>query len=150
MWAVQEFRRRVSSLERQRQAELDELRHLLQQGGGGGGGSSGGGGTAGSLDSESHGFHSGGGGGGGGDSGREVLQWPRAGGMGEAKLAYIRHMVLQYLACRDALVKPHIEAALMVILRCSDAEKEQIEARQKDEVAADSLSSLTNFLGVFT
>ena len=64
----------------------------------------------------------GGGGGGGG-----------GGALGESKLQYIRHMLLQYLSCKEPEVKLHIENALLAIFRFGEAERALIEERKKSE-----------------
>jgi hypothetical protein len=66
-------------------------------------------------------------------------------GMGESKVQYIRHMVLQYLSCKDAVVKPHIESALVAMFRYNEAERVMIEERRKEE-SADTISSITSFI----
>lgn len=68
-------------------------------------------------------------------------------GMGESKIQYIRQMVFQYLSCRDSVVKPHIESALIAIFRFNTEEKQAIESRQKEEEGQDALTSITQFLG---
>jgi hypothetical protein len=68
-------------------------------------------------------------------------------GMGESKIQYIRQMVFQYLSCRDSVVKPHIESALIAIFRFNSDEKNAIESRQKEEEGQDPLTSITQFLG---
>ncbi len=68
-------------------------------------------------------------------------------GMGESKIQYIRQMVFQYLSCKDGVVKPHIESALIAIFRFNTEEKQAIESRQKEEEGQDTLTSITQFLG---
>ena len=82
----------------------------------------------------------------------------------ESKIAYLRQMVVRYLSCRDPIVRPHIESALVAILRVTAEEKKAIEDRQKDEnpetvnsiygmtsaVGGIDLSSITSFLGSFS
>jgi hypothetical protein len=67
-------------------------------------------------------------------------------GMTASKIKYVRHMVLQYLSCREPEVRLHMETALMTIFRMSAEEREAIESKRKEETI-DTLSSLTNFLG---
>ena len=67
--------------------------------------------------------------------------------MSESKMLYIKQMVLQYLSCRDGVVRPHIEAALVAMMRFSDEERAAIELRRRDE-AQDAISSLGSYLGV--
>ena len=38
----------------------------------------------------------------------------------DSKINYIRSMFLQYLCCKDPVVKPHIESALIAIFRYTD------------------------------
>ena len=66
----------------------------------------------------------------------------------ESKLQYIRQMVIQYMSCREAEVKLHIESALMTMLRFTEVERMAIELRRKEE-AQDSLSQVTSYLGSF-
>lgn len=76
--------------------------------------------------------------------------WPgQAKGMMESKIQYIRQMVFQYLSCKEADVKLHIESALMAIFRFNDQEKAAVDDRKKEE-NADALTSISNFLGTFT
>ena len=67
--------------------------------------------------------------------------------MSESKMQYIKQMVLQYLSCRDGVVRPHIEAALVAMLRFSEEERAAIELRRRDE-AQDAISSIGSYLGV--
>jgi hypothetical protein len=71
----------------------------------------------------------------------------------ENKIAYLRQMVIRYLSCKDPVVRPHIESALVAMLRVSPEEKHVIEDRQKDESgdtsSVYSLSSISSFLGSF-
>lgn len=67
-------------------------------------------------------------------------------GMSASKIKYVRHMILQYLSCKEAEVKSHIETALMTIFRMSPEEREVIESKRKED-ATDALSSITSFLG---
>jgi hypothetical protein len=67
-------------------------------------------------------------------------------GMTASKIKYVRHMVLQYLSCREPEVRLHMETALMTIFRMSAEEREAIESKRKEETI-DTLSSITSFLG---
>lgn len=69
-----------------------------------------------------------------------------SGGLTEAKIQYIRSMIVQYLACKEPEVKAHMENALIVLFRMTPAEREAIEERRKEE-SQDTLTSLTSFLG---
>lgn len=73
----------------------------------------------------------------------------RRGGLGESKMQYIRSMVHQYLSCKDPVVRPHIESALIAIFRFNDQEREAIESRQRED-ELDTISSITSFLGSLT
>jgi hypothetical protein len=70
-------------------------------------------------------------------------------GMTASKIKYVRHMVLQYLACKEPEVKQHIETALMTIFRMTPEEREVIESKRKED-ATDALSSISSFLGMST
>jgi hypothetical protein len=144
-----EYRRRITSLENQRQSEIEELRALLdinrvRQGGGivSMNGSQhmvkslSGGALDGLVDS-GNGSQNGKGGSGG-----------NGGGLSESRLAYIRSMVLQYLSCRDTVVKPHIESALVAIFRYNEEERASIGCREEDP--QDTLSQITSFLSGFS
>ena len=63
-----------------------------------------------------------------------------------SKIQYVRHMIFQYLSCRDPEVKVHIETALMAIFRMTIAEREVIETIRKEE-AQDALTSIADFFG---
>eukprot|EP01036_Dinobryon_divergens_P031713 gene31713-41162_t len=64
----------------------------------------------------------------------------------ESKIQYIRHMVYQYLSCRDAEVRLHIESALIAIFRLNEQERSAIEVKRKEE-AQDTFTTITSFLG---
>jgi hypothetical protein len=68
------------------------------------------------------------------------------GSLVDSKIQYIRHMVYQYLSCRDSEVKGHIESALIAIFRLNDQEKSIIQEKKKEE-SQDTLSTITSFLG---
>ena len=70
-------------------------------------------------------------------------------GLGESKIQYVRHMVFQYLTCKDAIVKPHIESALVALFRYNEAERLAIDDQRKMETE-DTITSITNYLGLFT
>jgi len=63
-----------------------------------------------------------------------------------SKIQYVRHMIFQYLSCRDPEVKVHIETALMAIFRMTNAEREVIETIRKEETQ-DALTSIADFFG---
>lgn len=66
-------------------------------------------------------------------------------GMTGSKIKYVRHMVFQYLSCRDPEVRSHMETALMTIFRMSHEEREAIESKRREETT-DALTSITGFL----
>lgn len=72
-----------------------------------------------------------------------------SGGLTEAKILYVRSMIVQYLACKEPEVKSHMENALIVLFRLTAAEREAIDERRREE-SQDTLSSLTSFLGGLT
>ena len=73
----------------------------------------------------------------------------RMSGLGESKIQYVRQMVYQYLTCKDIEVKPHIESALIALLRYNETERLVIEERKKMDTQ-DTLLTITNFLGSLT
>jgi hypothetical protein len=87
------------------------------------------------------------GGGLGGSSGGERVPNVSA-PLSEAKHQYIRHMLLQYLSCKEAEVKLHIENALLAIFRYTEAERALIEERKKSEQISidDALPGLGSVL----
>lgn len=70
-------------------------------------------------------------------------------GMVESKVQYVRHMVFQYLVCREPEVRTHIELALMALFRFSEEERAAIEAKTQED-SQDTLTTITNFIGSFT
>ena len=70
-------------------------------------------------------------------------------GLGESKIQYVRHMVFQYLTCKDAIVKPHIESALIALFRYNDLERIAIDDKRKSDTE-DTITSISNYLGLFT
>lgn len=64
----------------------------------------------------------------------------------DSKINYIRSMFLQYLCCKDPLVKPHIESALIAIFRYTDEERAVIEEGHKLE-SQDAITALTTYFG---
>ena len=116
-----DYRRRTEALLLQRKSEIAELRAVLEDHGlldtahSTGALSSGGYGGYGrhatsSLGSHSHdpSSHP------GGHDGQSHQQAPS---FADSKVTYIRSMFLQYLTCKDPVVKPHIESALIAIFR---------------------------------
>ena len=142
-----EFRRRVLAVEQQRRNEMNN-----QESGSGGNTNRNGAREptyshmmSHSSEGRGSGDFSGvsGNGGGGGGGGMRTI------GMGESKIQYVRHMVLQYFSCRDAEVKLHIESALKAIFRFNEAERAAIALRQKEE-STDAISSISSFLSSLT
>lgn len=70
-------------------------------------------------------------------------------GLGESKIKYIRHMVYQYLSCKDPIVKPHIESALIALFRYNEIEKNAIDEQRRSDTE-DTITSITNYLSIFT
>lgn len=70
-------------------------------------------------------------------------------GLGESKIQYVRHMVFQYLTCKDSIVKPHIESALVALFRYNELERLAIDEQRKVDTE-DTITSITNYLGLFT
>ena len=64
-----------------------------------------------------------------------------------SKLQYVKQMVYQYLVCRDADVKHHLEVAFESIFQFSQKERDAIEARRK-ESAQDTLASISSYLAL--
>jgi hypothetical protein len=73
----------------------------------------------------------------------------RSMGLGESKIQYVRHMVFQYLSCKDASVKPHMESALIALFRYNETERAAIEEQRKAD-DYDTIASISTFLGSFT
>jgi hypothetical protein len=76
----------------------------------------------------------------------------------ESKYQYIRHLILQYLICKDEIVKNHMENAIIKIFRYNEMEKKLIEDKKKNEMSSittsvndisDSLFSFSNMLSNF-
>ena len=91
----------------------------------------------------------GGKGGGSGGQGSGQGGGLRGMGLGESKIQYVRHMVYQYLTCKDAIVKPHIESALVALFRYNELERSAIDEQRKVDTE-DTITSITNYLGLFT
>ena len=64
----------------------------------------------------------------------------------DSKINYIRSMFLQYLSCKDPVVKPHIESALIAIFRYSDEERTSIDEVNHQE-SQDTITAITTYLG---
>lgn len=70
-------------------------------------------------------------------------------GMAESKVQYVRHMIFQFLVCREPEVRAHIEAALMALFRFSEEERAAVASKAVED-SQDTLTSITNFIGSFT
>ena len=99
--------------------------------------------SSGGLEINSDIYSSAGGGGGGGGGGLRGM------GLGESKIQYVRHMVFQYLTCKDSIVKPHIESALVALFRFNELERLAIDEQRKADTE-DTITSITNYLGLFS
>jgi len=152
----QEYRRRMTNREQQRQQELEDLQSALAKAlgagslpgsgtGAGAGTGSGAGAPVGGV-TWSDGALSPGGGLSSSSGGERVPNTSAP--LSEAKHQYIRHMLLQYLSCKEAEVKLHIENALLAIFRYTEAEKALIEERKKSEQISidDALPGLGSVL----
>ena len=119
-----EFRKRFLAIQEQRESELEELRQrgvVLR------------GGSSLSLS---------------GSNEVANIDTLASSGLQQSKMLYIKQMVFQYLICKDAEVKLHVESALIAIFRFSAAEKNAIvDTRKAEDV--DTLTSITTFLGSF-
>ena len=152
-----EYRRRVEALLTQRKEEVAELRNLIELNGlsdllpsgdgtkgtrtgnsssGSSSGSSGGLGYNGSMSPNSFPQHTG---------GPMVLNFQ------DSKIMYIRQMFLQYLSCRDEVVRPHIQAALIAMFRFNEQERLSIEEASKEEAPLEeTLTAISSFFESFT
>lgn len=67
-----------------------------------------------------------------------------------SRIQHSRHLVLQYLSCKDKDVRVHMEDALIALFRANESEKEAIMTRRRTEDGSgDSyVSSLTGILGL--
>lgn len=94
----------------------------------------------------SHHHGSTGGGGGGGHG-------PGGGGDSflAARVQHMRHLVLQYLSCKDKDVRVHMEDALVALFRFNESERMSILLRRKAEAgptdAASYVSSWSSLVG---
>lgn len=133
-----DFRRRTTSLDRQRLAEMEELRRTVEELTHGLRSSSVSSNV--SSDRDRDGTDMGDVTGGGGTSTSNML---------ESKSLYIKQMVYQYLLCQEPEVRINIEAALVAMFRFNAEEKSAIGiARQSREGAASA--SLGIDLGAFS
>ncbi|CAE7490352.1 unnamed protein product [Symbiodinium microadriaticum] len=127
-----EFRRKVLELEQEREKRRDRRRRDEAEGGGA------------SCVSEEI----------AGSSGSSSRTRRRAGGDGAeaSKLQYVRHLILQYLSCKEPVLRDHMEQAIVTIFRFNDRERERILERKKEEnpeeAVLSSVRSIVNTLGM--
>jgi hypothetical protein len=91
--------------------------------------------------------------GGAGEGGRGRAQaGETGGGMEASKMQYVRHLILQYLSCKDAMLKDHMEQAIVALFRYNSTERESILERKKEEnpeeAVYSSVRSLVNTFGL--
>lgn len=104
-----DFRRRALALERDRLRHIEELREELE-----------------SLRIDSDQLASEAGPGtGSGTSTKLTVE--------NSKLLHLRHLVLQYLSCKECDVREHMERALMTLLRFTGPEKQAVLDRKKED-----------------
>lgn len=80
--------------------------------------------------------------------------------MQESKWLYMRHLILQYLSCKDDLVRGHMESAVVKIFRYNEQEKALIKDRLQSQSIAGggdisdslgiSINSLISSFGIST
>eukprot|EP01041_Mallomonas_annulata_P001423 gene1423-2730_t len=99
-----EFRRRALALERDRQQNIEGLKEEISK-----------------LENETDNLHT-------SNTNNTNTQHVES-----TKLLHLRHLVLQYLCCREPEVKEHMENALITLLRFSNQEKLSIIERKKEE-----------------
>lgn len=120
-----EFRRKVLELEQERERRRERRRREEQEG------------LQGDISKSSGRGRSGGGG---------------AAGPETNKLQYVRNLILQYLSCKDPIVREHMEQAIMAIFRFNEGEREGISERKKEEnpeeAVLSSVRSLVSTLGI--
>ena len=66
-------------------------------------------------------------------------------------MQHSRHLVLQYLSCKDKDVRIHMEDALIALFRANDTERAAISERRRAEDGSNdymSMSSLSGLLGL--
>ena len=66
------------------------------------------------------------------------------------KIQHLRHLVVQYLACKDAVLRGHMETALSALLRFNEVERAAMEERRKADAGRESVYSIFGNLAVFT
>lgn len=87
-----------------------------------------------------------------GDGGRGRPQSAEGGTMEASKMQYVRHLILQYLSCKDAVLKDHMEQAIIALFRFNASEREGILERKREEnpeeAVYSSVRSLVNTFGI--
>lgn len=68
--------------------------------------------------------------------------------METSKIQYLRNLILQYLSCKDPVLRDHMENAIITIFRYNETEKEKIKQRKLEE-ANDSSSILYSSFNQF-
>ena len=73
---------------------------------------------------------------------------PYSGSNAASRHEYIRNLILQYLCCKDPIVRSHMENAIIQMFRFNEDEKNAIEERKKNEENYEDalLASITNFV----
>jgi hypothetical protein len=66
-----------------------------------------------------------------------------------SRMQHTRHLVLQYLSCKDRDVRVHMEDALMALFRVNESERLAVLVRRRAEDSANDsyVSSLTSMFG---
>lgn len=159
IFLYQEYRRRVEALLMQRKEEVSELRGIIESNGlsdllh-----TSDSGRTSGSSSTSNGNNNSGGGrvGYNGPNSMSNSYQLTSTSGpmvlnFQDSKIMYIRQMFLQYLSCRDEVVRPHIQSALIAMFRFNEQERGSIEEATKVEAPLEeTLTAISSFFESFT
>lgn len=83
-------------------------------------------------------------------AGSGAVESGRVDGYSVSRVQHSRHLVLQYLSCKDRDVRIHMEDALMALFRATESEKIAILSRRRaEDGSSDSyVSSLTGMLGL--
>ena len=80
----------------------------------------------------------------------DVVESGRVDGYSVSRVQHSRHLVLQYLSCKDRDVRIHMEDALMALFRATESEKNAILSRRRaEDGSSDSyVSSITGMFGL--
>lgn len=72
--------------------------------------------------------------------------------METSKLQYIRNLILQYLSCKDPVLKEHMESAIITIFRYNERERQSIQLRKQEENGSENIlySSFTSLVSNFS